>query len=91
MTGSGYKLKLTSKRLKSGRCQIKFTVSNKDDERTCYGYVLADAGSTLRQVVEQIEERIRCMDNPEWYHHGHLYDLGVRSMHPNNLYIYQAS
>ncbi|MEJ2005891.1 MAG: hypothetical protein P8X57_13250 [Cyclobacteriaceae bacterium] len=78
MGHSGYKLKLTSKRLKSGRCQIKFIISNKSREQECYGYLLADSGSTLRQVVERIEQRIRNLENPELFFHEHLYNLQER-------------
>ncbi len=90
MDQPGYKLKLTSKRLKSGRCQIKFTVSGKYRE-SCYGYLLADSGCTLRQVVELIEDRIRNLENPELFFHGHLYNLQERSRHTNNVILYQAS
>jgi hypothetical protein len=86
----GYKLKLTSKRLKSGRCQIKFTVSGKSRE-SCYGYLLADSGCTLRQVVELIEDRVRNLDNPEMFFHGHLYNLKERPPRSNNVILYQAS
>ena len=55
-TGSGeegYKLRLQSKRLHSGRFQVKFFVSDYS-QRPLYGYLLADPKSTLKEVVERI-------------------------------------
>ncbi len=91
MQGRGYKLQLTSKRLKSGRCQIKFTVLAAHESRSCYGYILADAGSTLRQVVEQIETRLKDRDNPEMFYHSHLYNLQQRATKNDQFLLYEAS
>ncbi len=87
--GEGYKLKLTSKRLKSGKCQIKFTISQDADR--CYGYMLADSGSTLRQVVETIELKVRELDNPEWMYHRHLYSLQNKPMSVSPFLLYKTS
>ncbi|UII20959.1 hypothetical protein [Fulvivirga ligni] len=74
MNTFGYKLKLYSKKLKSGRCQIKFVVSAEDKARW-HGYMLADLGSTLREVVTQIEEEVRYIEAKDVYYHTHLYNL----------------
>lgn len=87
----GYKLKLTSKRLKSGRCQIKFIISTGEDHTHCYGYLLAESNSTLRQVVEKIEVRLKNMNNPELFYHGHLYNLQQRNHEKDQFLLYQAS
>lgn len=87
----GYKLKLTSKRLKSGKCQIKFTVSHRQEAGGCYGYLLADSGSTLRQVVEAIELKVRQMHNPEWMYHRHLYKLQNKPLSSSPFLFYKAS
>jgi len=91
MDQPGYKLKLTSKRLKSGRCQIKFTISDREEGQACYGYMLVESGSTLRQVVEVIEARVKNLENPEFFFHGHLYNLQDRALQTNNVILYQAS
>lgn len=91
MEQSGYKLKLTSKRLKSGRCQIKFTISHHSQEPGCYGYLLAESGSTLRQVIETIEERVHNFDNPEWRYHKHLYSLQDKQSAYAPFLLYKAS
>ncbi len=89
MKESGYKLKLTSKRLKSGRCQIKFTISRRQEE--CYGYLLAESGSTLKQVVGIIEEHVSDLDNPEWMYHRHLYSLQNKHSMNAPFLLYKAS
>ena len=48
-----YKLRLSSKKLDSGKCQVKFFATvrgNKD----LYGYVLVEADQTLKEVVNGI-------------------------------------
>lgn len=89
MDDAGYKLKLTSKRLKSGRCQIKFTISREED--ACYGYLLAESGSTLRQVVRTIEKHVHDLENPEWMYHKHLYSLQNKDHFFTPLVLYKAS
>ena len=74
---SNYKLKLMSKRLKSGRCQIKFYVCSKT-KKNMYGYLLADAGATLREVVGRIEHKIKSLDSADQYYHANLYNLASR-------------
>jgi hypothetical protein len=91
MQEEGYKIKLTSKRLQSGNCQIKFIVSDRYSQKSCYGYLLAKSGSTLRQVIELIEERVRNIDNKELLYHGHLYNLQKFKPIKNDLILYQAS
>ncbi len=47
------KLKLSSKRLQSGRVQVKFELYEQGAQRT-YGYLLADPQDSLREVVARI-------------------------------------
>ena len=56
-----YKLRITSKRLKSGNYQVKFfaTVQN---EKTLYGYLLVEANETLKRVIQKIRERLASLD-----------------------------
>ncbi|MBL3658473.1 hypothetical protein [Fulvivirga sediminis] len=74
MNNSDYKLKLYSKKLKSGKCQIKFVVSSSNQSRW-HGYMLAESGSTLKEVVSSIEEEMRYIDAKDAYYHSHLYNL----------------
>lgn len=50
-----YKISLKSKRIESGKCQIKFTVSD-TVARVTYGSLLSEPGATLKEVVIKIEQ-----------------------------------
>lgn len=82
-----YKLKLLSKRLSSGRCQIKFVVSSDACERM-YGYLLAESGSTLKDVVTRIEEKVRQRVDGDKGYHRHLYNLAERNVKNDNILIF---
>lgn len=82
-----YKLKLYSKKLKSGRCQIKFYISSSSQPHL-YGYMLADAGSTLREVVSTIEDEVRFIERRDRYYHSHLYNLAKRRERKEPILIF---
>lgn len=82
-----YKLKLLSKRLKSGKCQIKFYVSSAT-RKNMYGYLLAESGSTLREVVTKIEQKVRVLDSAPQYYQSHLYNLASRAEKEDSIIIY---
>jgi hypothetical protein len=50
-------LKLTSKKLRSGKLQVKFQVKL-DNRQNLYGYLTAEPETTLREVVGKIRNRI---------------------------------
>ncbi|MEQ8244821.1 hypothetical protein [Fulvivirga sp.] len=72
-----YKLSLLSKRLSSGKCQIKFVVTN-DTKEELYGYMLAESRTTLREVVSKIEKEVKNMTFGDNYYHSHLYNLAEK-------------
>ena len=72
-----YKLSLLSKRLSSGKCQIKFVVTNNTKEEL-YGYMLTESRATLREVVSNIEEEVKSLSYGDNYYHSHLYNLAEK-------------
>ena len=68
-----YKLKLYSKKLESGKFQVKFYVSKEECSQDMYGYVLVDAKDTLKRVVGSIKNRLHLMEEANEYYHTHLY------------------
>lgn len=82
-----YKLKLYSKRLQSGKCQIKFVVSS-SSEPGLYGYLLAESGSTLREVVHTIENEVRYIQQVGNHNHSHLYNLASRQKRKDQILIF---
>lgn len=82
-----YKLKLLSKRLQSGKCQIKFVVSSDTTEKM-YGYLLTESGTTLKDVVAKIERKVRQRVSGDRYYHHHLYNLADRPSLRDNIVIF---
>ncbi len=83
-----YKLKLLSKRLRSGKCQIKFVVSS-DTEKGMYGYLLTESGTTLKDVVNRIERKVRERVSGDRSYHNHLYNLAERQAIKDNILIFE--
>ncbi len=89
---SGYKLKICSKKLSSGKCQIKFHVTPPDSaESPYYGYLLAESGSTLREVVGRIESEVRQLDRGEFHFQDQLFNLGRRTVRQAPIYFFRES
>lgn len=84
-----YKIKITSKKLHSGRCQVKF-YANISDRKQLYGYVLVGADDTLRKVVERIRSRLDKMNIRDSFHHINLYSIGKRDADDLNFIIFDA-
>jgi rRNA-processing protein FCF1 len=80
---SDYKLSLLSKRLRSGKCQIKFIISNAVQQEM-YGYMLTESGTTLKEVVKKIENQVKIRDRGEYYH-SHLYNLAMKQQNEEIL------
>jgi len=82
--GSQSRLKLSSKRLKSGKVQVKFQV-NTTHSGYQYGYLLAEPKASLKDVVAKILNR---------YDHGislgnqrHLYNIGRQKQATEMLFF----
>lgn len=87
--GGDYRLKLTSKKLRSGKCQVKFYASL-ERKKKLYGYVLADAGETVKDVVEKIITRLDQVKSRDSFHHINLYSIGKRNQSDTNFLVFDA-
>lgn len=83
-----YKLKITSKKLTSGRFQVKFFATIKDEKRL-YGYLLVEASETLKSVIAELRKRLRILEQAHDYQHFHLYDIGRESQDEPNFMIFE--
>ncbi len=70
-------LKLISKQLQSGKCQVKFYAKIQGIKKF-YGYTLVEPEATLKEVVQIIKTKLRQAEKSDTYHHGHLYSLGKK-------------
>lgn len=84
------KLKLQSKKLKSGKVQVKFSVIS-SGKRGCYGYVLTEAETTLKEVVKGIELKVQLLKDADQYYHQHLYSLNKSQNDPTQFLIFRAN
>lgn len=75
LPGEEYQLKLTTKRLISGRCQVKFSASV-TSQKELYGYVLVEADHKLKEVVGNIREKLNLIKSNKDFQHIHLYSIG---------------
>lgn len=82
-----YKLRIISKRLNSGRYQVKFFATVKRDKKL-YGYVLVEADETLKSVIGRIRKRLKVLEASVEHRHFHLFNVG-RDTQPSNLMIFQ--
>lgn len=85
----GLQIKIESKRLQSGRCQVKF--------RTCgmfgedyYGYTLVDGEKTLREVIAELKAKLRKSGGPNNFYQRNLYSLQRNRTLENDLVIFKT-
>lgn len=73
-----FKLKLKSKKLGSGKLQVKF-FSTFLNQKEIYGYLLVESKTTLKEVVEEIYNKLNRIQEDQDYYHSHLYSVGKES------------
>lgn len=83
-----YKLRITSKKLSSGKFQVKFFATIKK-EKELYGYVLVDSDETLKSVINRIRKRLKILDSSIEYKHFHLYNIGQEVDVEPNFMIFE--
>ncbi len=80
------KLKLTSKRLSSGRFQVNFSAEG--FQKPCYGYLLADPKSTVTDVINKISRHVRAMQSKDSYFQRNLFSLHSRNVHSGRILLF---
>ncbi|MEQ6118618.1 hypothetical protein [Reichenbachiella sp. MALMAid0571] len=85
--GGDYKLQLTSKKLNSGKCQVKFYAAL-EKKKNLYGYILADSGESLKDVVVKIINRLDMVKSRDNVHHINLYSIGKKDQHDTNFILF---
>jgi len=82
------KLKMTSKRLNSGRFQVNFTTRFQSQE--FYGYLLAESRTTVREVVEKINRHVDAMKYSERYLQRNLFSMTHREANSGRILIFRT-
>ena len=86
--GSLSKLKLSSKRLKSGKVQVKFLIQGRDSGRKLgeqYGYLLTEPKASLKDVVARILNS--CDRGLTLGSQRHLYSVGRQKQATEMLFF----
>lgn len=86
---SNYKLKIRAKKLRSGMLQVKFS-TNTIKNREFYGYLLVESSTTLKEVVNGIQNKLAEMSNLNDYYHNHLYSIGKNAPDNYHFVIFDA-
>lgn len=84
-----YKLKLTSKKLNSGKCQVKFYATLRG-QKDMYGYVLVESDQKLKEVVSSIKSKLTTIHLTNDFHHIHLYSIGKPVKQSMNFLVFDC-
>lgn len=85
----GLQIKIESKRLKSGKCQVKFFARGllKDD---FYGYTLVEGDKTLMEIVREIKVKLTNIGNINNYYQQNLFSIKRNRPHAEGFVIFRA-
>ncbi|MBK6264709.1 hypothetical protein JKA74_06645 [Marivirga sp. S37H4] len=83
------KIKLSSKRLRSGKCQVRFQVAEEGTGDSWYGYALAEPKETLKEVVGRIENRFMERKQRLSPYQKMLYNMGSSRTQQDRLMIFR--
>lgn len=87
---SSIKVKLSSKRLGTSKCQVRFMAEQPLLNKNTKGHMLVDASLTLKEVVSIIKERIALMTTHNMQHHADFYTIGQASTHKGGYIFFEA-
>jgi hypothetical protein len=85
----GMQIKIESKKLKSGKCQIKFQTNGLLTE-DFYGYALVEGEKTLSEVIREIKKKLTRMRNLDNYYQRNLYSIQRDRIQENDFVIFKA-
>lgn len=81
------KLHLQSKKLDSGRYQVRFATDG--SASGFYGYLLAEPNTPITKVVERIERHVRGMGDAERFLQRNLFSFGTRCQDTDRVLIFK--
>lgn len=84
------KIRIFSKKLASGNCQVKFYIDSPKDQ-SLYGYMLVESGKTVSDVILLIYDKLKNITCPENYYHGHLFHIGHKPNFDPEFILYPGA
>jgi len=85
----GLQIKIESKKLQSGKCQVKFQTHGMLSE-DFYGYALVEGEKTLRDVIMEIKVKLSRVGKLDNYYQRNLYSIKRDRIHENDFVIFKA-
>jgi len=85
----GMHLKIESKKLKSGKCQVKFYPKGILVENF-YGYALVDGDKPLTEVVKEIKTKLRKVGSINSFYHQHLFSIKRNNLPAEDFVIFRV-
>ena len=83
------KVCIESMKLKSGKLQVEFQWNGKNDI-PLHGYLLTDGNRAFREVMYCISREINRMEEPDWYYHKHLYQMGKKEHFRTEMIMFRG-
>jgi len=89
VTADDMDIKIESKLLSSGRCQIKFEFLM-EDGRGIYGYTLIEPTATMKDLVKHLTSNFDELLNPSYFHQKHLFSIDkIDKKKGGNFWLYK--
>ena len=85
----GMQIKIERKKLKSGKCQVKFFTDGLLAE-DFYGYALVEGDKPLMEVVRDIKARLTKVGSINNYYQQNLYSIKRNRIPEEDLVIFKA-
>ena len=85
----GLQIKIESKRLKSGKCQVKFFTDGLMKDKF-YGYTLVEGDKTLMEVVREIKGKLARIGDIDSYYQENLFSIKLNQQRIKDLVIFKA-
>ena len=86
----GLQLKIESKKLKSGKCQVKFRTSGLLQEEF-YGYALVDGDRTMTEIVHEIKSKLVRIGKIDDYYQQNLFSIQRNLPMQQNFVIFKVT
>ena len=83
-----FKLRIYSKKLRSGRFQVNFSADGQST-RGYYGYLLAEPQTSVSEILTKINRHLVAMHNTERYYQRNLFSLGNRTATSGRILIFK--
>lgn len=79
------KLKLSSKKLESGKFQVNFSLEGAG----YYGYLLSEPNTSVAEIIAKINRHLESVRNKERYFQRNLFSIGKREATSGRILIFE--